>query len=321
MRYRRLGEHGPSVSVVGLGCNSFGSRLDEDGTKAVVRAALDAGITLFDTADIYGMHGRGKAGDSERHLGAALKGHRDQVVLATKFGLPMGEDDDRHGPRGARRYIRHAVESSLRRLDTDYIDLYQYHKPDGVTPLGETLAALDELITEGKVRYIGSSQMPAWQLADAAWQAQADECPAFVSTQVCYHLLDRGAETETVPACTRFGVGILPYYPLASGLLSGKYRRGEQAPAGSRLSAMPGWLTDAALDRVEALRAYGAERGLSLLQVAVGGLAALPAVGSVISGATGPEQVVANAGAADWVPRPADLDALNAIVAPGERVV
>ncbi|WP_030607566.1 aldo/keto reductase [Streptomyces fulvoviolaceus] len=312
MRYRTLGERGPAVSVVGLGGNNFGSRLDEEGTKAVVHAALDAGITLFDTADMYGGFGSGDGsrGDGERLLGAALKGRRDGVVLATKFGMEMGPDADRHGPRGARPYIRHAVEESLRRLGTDRIDLYQYHEPDGLTPLEETVAALRELVDEGKIGYVGCSNIPAEQLSEA-----------FVSTQARYHLLDRGAEVDLIPACLRHGLGLLPYYPLANGLLSGKYRRGEQPPAGSRLSWRQGWLTDEALDRVEALTAFGAERGLTLLQVAVGGLAALPAVGSVICGAMTPDQVTANAAAADWIPDPADLAALDAIVTPGDRVV
>lgn len=312
MRYRALGEHGPTVSVVGVGGNNFGSRLDEEGTRAVVHAALDAGVTLFDTADMYGGSGdRGGArGDGERLLGAALKGHRDQVVLATKFGMEMSAEADRYGPRGSRPYIRYAVESSLRRLGTDRIDLFQYHEPDGVTPLDETVAALRELVAEGTIGHIGCSNLPAEDLSDA-----------FVSTQARYHLLDRGAEQDLVPACLRAGVGLLPYYPLANGLLSGKYRRGERPPAGSRLSWRQGWLTDAALDRVEALTAYGAERGLSLLQVAVGGLAALPAVGSVICGAMTPAQVTANAAAADWIPDAADLAALDTIVRPGERVV
>ncbi|MFC4472638.1 aldo/keto reductase [Streptomyces xiangluensis] len=305
MRYRILGERGPAVSVVGVGGNNFGARLDEEGTKAVVHAALDAGITLFDTADMYG--GRG---DGERLLGAALKGHRDHVVLATKFGMEMGSEADMYGRRGARPYIRHAVEASLRRLGTDRIDLYQYHEPDGVTPLEETAAALQELVDEGKIGFIGCSNLAAEHLTDA-----------FVSTQARYHLLDRGVEQDLIPACLRHGVGLLPYYPLANGLLSGKYRRGEQPPPGSRLSWRQGWLTDAALDKVEALTAYGAERGLTLLQVAVGGLAALPAVGSVICGAMTPQQVTANAAAADWIPDPAALAALDAIVTPGERVV
>ncbi|CAL9279686.1 aldo/keto reductase [Streptomyces olindensis] len=312
MRYRPLGARGPAVSVVGVGGNNFGSRLDEDGTKAVVHAALDAGITLFDTADMYGGSGErgGSRGDGERLLGAALKGHRDDIVLATKFGMEMSREADLYGPRGSRAYIRHALEASLRRLGTDRIDLYQYHEPDGVTALEETVAALQELVDEGKIRYIGCSNLPAEQVTDA-----------FVSTQARYHLLDRGAERDLIPACLHHGLGLLPYYPLANGLLSGKYRRGEEPPPGSRLSWRQGWLTDAALDRVEALTAYGADRGLTLLQVAVGALAALPAVGSVICGAMTPHQVTANAAAADWIPSPADLAALDAIVAPGERVV
>lgn len=312
MRYRTLGERGPAVSVVGLGGNNIGSRLDEEGTKAVVHAAVDAGITLFDTADMYGGFGDrdGARGDGERLLGAALKGHRDDVVLATKFGMEMSSEADRHGPRGSRPYIRYAVEASLSRLGTDRIDLYQYHEPDGVTPLDETVAALRELVDEGKIRHLGCSNLPAEQLTDA-----------FVSTQARYHLLDRVAETDLIPACLDHGIGLLPYYPLANGLLSGKYRRGEQPPPGSRLSWRQGWLTDAALDRVEALTAYGADRGLTLLQVAVGGLAALSAVGSVICGAMTPDQVTANAAAADWIPDAADLAALDTIVTPGERVV
>ncbi|MEU6252583.1 aldo/keto reductase [Streptomyces sp. NPDC047043] len=310
MRYRRLGERGPTVSVVGLGGNNFGSRLDEGDTKAVVRAALDVGITLYDTADMYGGFGDrgGSRGDGERLLGAALKGHRDDVVLATKFGMEMGED--RYGPRGSRRYIRHAVEASLRRLGTDRIDLYQYHEPDGVTPLDETISALLELVEEGKIGHLGCSNLPADQLTDA-----------FVSTQARYHLLDRSAETDLIPACLRTGTGLLPYYPLANGLLSGKYRRGEPPPPGSRLSWRQGWLTEAALDRVEALTAYGAARELTLLQVAVGALAALPAVGSVICGAMTPEQVTANAAAVGWIPDATDLAALDAVVAPGQKIV
>ncbi|MDW8803635.1 aldo/keto reductase [Streptomyces scabiei] len=312
MRYRTLGERGPVVSVVGVGGNNFGSRLDEDGTKAVVHAALEAGITLFDTADMYGGRGDrgGLRGDGERLLGAALKGRRDEVVLATKFGMEMSREADLYGPRGARPYIRYAVEASLGRLGTDRIDLYQYHEPDGVTPLEETVAALRELVDEGKIRYIGCSSLPAAQITDA-----------FVSTQERYHLLDRGAEQDLVPACLHHGLGLLPYYPLANGLLSGKYRRGEEPPPGSRLSSRQGWLTDEALDRTEALTRYGADRGLTLLRVAVGALAALPAVGSVICGAMTPEQVTANAAAADWIPTAADLAELDAIVAPGERVV
>src|SRR4051812_41978210 len=273
MRYRPLGARGPTVSVVGVGGNNFGARLDEDGTKAVVHAALDAGITLFDTADMYGGSGGrgGTRGGGGRVFGAAPQGSRDHVVLATKFGMEMSRDADLYGPRGARAYIRYAVEASLTRLGTDRIDLYQHHAPDGITPLEETVATLRELVDEGKIRYLGCSDLPADQLTEA-----------FVSTQARYHLLDRTVEQELIPACLHHGVGLLPYYPLANGLLSGKYRRGEAPPPDSRLSWREGWLTEVALDRVEALTTYGAARGLTLLQVAVGGLAALPAVGSVI---------------------------------------
>jgi aryl-alcohol dehydrogenase-like predicted oxidoreductase len=309
METRKLGSL--EVTLVGIGCNNFGMRIDEEQSTAVVHTALDAGINLFDTADIYGGYGDGggSRGDGERLLGAALKADRDRVVLATKFGMEM-YDDQALGPRGAGRYIRHALEQSLGRLGTEWIDLYQYHEPDGVTPLDETVAVLQELVAEGKIRSFGCSNVPADQLTGA-----------FVSTQARYHLLDRSAESELVPACRRAGIGLLPYYPLANGLLTGKYRRGEQPPPGSRLTWRQGWLTDDALDRVEALTAYGAERGLTLLEVAVGGLAALPAVGSVICGAMTPEQVTANAAAADWIPTAADLAALDAIVTPGERVV
>lgn len=300
--------------MVGLGCNNVGSRLDADGTKAVVHAALDAGVTLFDTADIYGAHGGGTLGESERLLGAVLGGRREQVVLATKFGMTMGDEHDRFGPRGSRRYVRHAIEGSLRRLSTDYVDLYQYHEPDGVTPITETLGALDELMTEGKVRYAGCSNVSAELFTEAGEGA-------FVSAQARYHLLDRSVEVELVPTCTRLGVGILPYYPLANGLLTGKYRRGEPPPRHTRLWWREGWLTDTAFDRVDALTRYGAERDLTLLQVAVGGLAAQPGVGSVICGAMTAEQVSANAAAADWIPDAADLAGLDTIVAPGDRIV
>jgi len=300
------------VSVVGVGGNNVGSRLDKDGTKAVVHAALDAGITLFDTADVHGGLGKGGGprGDGERLLGAALKGHRDDVVLATKVGTQMSTEADLYGRRGTGPYIRYAVEASLRLLGTDRIDLYQYHEPDGVTPLQETVTVLEQLVAEGRIRYLGCSNLPAEQLTGA-----------FVSSQAHYHLLDRKAENGLIPACLRHGVGLLPYYPLANGLLSGKYRRGEEPPPGSRLSWRQGWLTDAALDRAEALTAYAVERGLTLLQIAAGALAALPAVASVICGAMTPQQVTANAAAAGWVPDAADLAALDAIVAPGERIV
>jgi aryl-alcohol dehydrogenase-like predicted oxidoreductase len=304
VEFRALGESGLRVSVVGLGCNNFGRRIDLEQTRAVVRAALDAGITLFDTADIYG--------ESEDFLGEVLGPERADIVLATKFGMDMGGKlGPDWGARGSRRYIRKAVESSLRRLRTDWIDLYQFHVPDPSTPIEETLAALHELVDEGKVRYVGCSNFAAWQLADADWTARSGGHPRFVSAQNNYSLIERGVETELAPACKRFGVGILPFYPLANGLLSGKYRRGQDAPEGSRLSLRPEWLTDERFDRVEALAVYAEERGRSLLDVAIGGLAAQRQVASVIAGATKPEQVQANVAAGEWVPTKDDLAALN----------
>src|SRR4051794_6516036 len=234
MTYRQLGDSGLTVSTVGLGCNNFGRRLDQEGTTAVVRAAIDAGVTLFDTADIYAL------GASEELLGAALGKQRENVVIATKFGGDMrGANGPDWGVRGSRRYIRKAVEGSLRRLGTDWIDLYQLHHPDPVTPIDETLAALSELVAEGKVRYIGSSQFAGWQVADADWAARTAGNERFISAQNKYSLLDRVAEDELVPACEHLAIGILPYFPLESGLLTGKYKRGEVAPDGTRLAKMP----------------------------------------------------------------------------------
>ncbi|HET6483444.1 MAG TPA: aldo/keto reductase, partial [Actinoplanes sp.] len=233
MSYRRLGRSGLVVSVVGIGCNNFGRKLDADGSREVVDAAFDAGITLFDTADVYGT----PHGASEQCLGAALKGRRDEVVLATKFGLSMdGFNGNDFGARGSRRYIVRAAEASLRRLETDYIDLYQMHQPDPWTPIDETLAALDDLVRAGKVRYLGNSNFAGWQIADADWTARSGGRTPFVSAQNQYSLLHRDVETEVVPACEQYGLGLLPYFPLDSGLLTGKYRRGEKPAAGTRLS-------------------------------------------------------------------------------------
>ena len=310
MRYRPLGSSGLLVSVVGLGCNNFGFRVDAEGTRAVVDAALEVGVTLFDTADVYGNRG-----GSETLLGEALEGRRDDVVLATKFGHDMqGGNGADHGARGSRRYIRRAVESSLRRLRTDWIDLYQYHRPDGITPIEETLAALDELVAEGTIRYAGSSNLHAWQVVEAEWVARDRGYERFVSAQNRYSLLERDAERELVPACERYGIGVVPYSPLANGLLSGKYRRGEPPPPGARLADRPDALTEEKLDRVEALERFAQERGRTLLEVAVGGLAAQPAVGSVIAGATRPEQVRANAEAGAWEPGEDDLRALRGVL-------
>ncbi|MGC4809599.1 aldo/keto reductase [Micromonospora sp. DT228] len=314
MTYRRLGDSGLVVSVVGIGCNNFGRKLDLDGTRAVVDAALDAGITLFDTADIYGE----PQGGSEELLGQALKGRRDDVVVATKFGMDMnGLNGPDFGARGSRRYIARAVEASLRRLGTDHIDLYQMHEPDPGTPIDETLAALDDLVRDGKVRYLGNSNFAGWQIADADWVASSNGRARFISAQNHYSLLERSVETEIIPACERFGLGMLPFFPLANGLLTGKYKRSGQPPAGSRLSGGGRYaerLAAADWDTIEAIEAYAAERGLSMLQVAIGGLAAQPAVTSVIAGATTPEQVRANAAAGTWEPSDEDLAALRAIL-------
>jgi len=313
MSYRRLGTSGLVVSVVGIGCNNFGRKLDVDGTREVVDAALDAGITLFDTADIYGT----PHGGSEECLGAALKGRRDDVVVATKFGMNMeGLNGNDFGARGARRYIVRAVEASLRRLETDYIDLYQMHEPDPATPIDETLAALDDLVRSGKVRYLGNSNFAGWQIADADWTARAAGHTPFISAQNRYSLLQRGAEAEVVPACEQFGLGLLPFFPLDSGLLSGKYHRGETPAAGTRLSAdrYQRFLDGADWDTIEALTAFGAERGHSLLDVAIAGLAARPAVTSVIAGATSAEQVHANAAAGAWPLTAEDIAGLDAIL-------
>ena len=310
MAYRQLGDSGLTVSVVGLGGNNFGRRIGRDETRAVVEAAIDSGITLIDTADIYG--------DSEDLLGEVLAGRREQVVLATKFGKPMGDRiAGPHEARGSRRYIRRAVESSLRRLRTDHIDLYQMHEPDERTPIEETLAALHELVLEGKVRYIGSSNFAGWQVAEAHHVAAREHLTPFISAQNGYSLLDRAVEAEVVPACLRYGVGVLPFFPLANGLLTGKYRRGADAPAGSRLSGRLDRVDPADFDVVESLEKYAESRGLSLLQLAIGGLAAQRAVGSVIAGATKPEQVRANVEAGLWSPTAEDLAALDEIAEPG----
>lgn len=313
MQFRRLGNSGLVVSVVGLGTNNLGLKLDEAASREVVHAALDAGITLFDTADSYGT--------SEERLGELLSGRRDDVVIATKFGsdvrrrgLSNGED---WGARGSRRYIRRAVESSLRRLRTDWIDLYQLHRPDRRTPIGETLAALSDLVREGKVRYVGSSNFRGWQVADAEWVARTRGLERFVSAQNEYSWLDRSIETDLVPALTNYGIGLLPYFPLASGLLTGKYRRGEDVPAGSRVAAwgLQSQLTDRAFDVVEGLEAFAASRSVRLLDVAIGGLAAKPGVASVIAGATSKAQVEANVAAGQWCPSEEDLADLDEITA------
>ena len=310
MEYRRLGTSGLKVSEVGIGCNNFGMRIDQDATTAVVNAAIDAGINLFDTADVYG--GQGK---SEEMLGKALAGKRDQVVLATKFAMPMGPGKT----GGSRRYIMSAVEDSLRRLNTDYIDLYQMHRYDPETPIEETLSALDDLVTAGKVRYIGNSNYTGWQIADADWTARTQHMNRFVSAQNQYSLLERKVEFEVTPACERFGLGVLPFFPLASGLLTGKYRRGEAPPEGTRLAA---WgprgaaaLSDGNFDKLEKLSDWADARGKSLLELAFAWLLGHPVVSSVIAGATKPEQVAANAATAGWKLSPQDVEEVTKLAA------
>ena len=300
MRMRELGQGGPEVSVVGLGTNNFGMRVDYDGTVAVIDAALEHGITLFDTADIYGQ------GMSEDFIGRALEGRRDGVVLATKFGKPMDERPD--NSRGSRDYIRWAVEASLRRLRTDVIDVYQMHEPDLTTPIDETLAALHELVQEGTVRHIGSSNYSAAQIEEADRIARERGLTRFVSAQNQYSLVAREVEEEILPVCERLGIGMLPFFPLASGLLTGKYARGVEATEG-RLAGRE--IPEERWDRVERLQALAGESGVPLLSVAIGGLAAMPAVASVIAGATKPEQVAANVQAGEWVPSADDLAALE----------
>ncbi len=315
---RRLGRSGLAVSPAGLGCNNLGRAHTATetlhGATAVVDAAIDAGITLFDVADIYGN----PPGRSEELLGAALGKRRQDVVVATKFGMDMqGANGPDFGARGSRRYIRTAVEASLRRLGTDWIDLYQFHQPDPQTPIEETLAALDELVSDGKVRYIGHSNFAGWQLADADWVARTEHRTPFISAQNEYSLLRREIERDLVPAAEEFGIGILPFFPLANGLLTGKYTRSD-APAGSRLREIkPQLLESAPWEALEGLQKFADERGVSMLEVAFGWLLRQPQVSSVIAGATTPEQVRANAAAATaFRPDSDDLAEINGIFPP-----
>jgi aryl-alcohol dehydrogenase-like predicted oxidoreductase len=305
---RRIGDSELEVTLVGLGGNQFGGRLDLDGTRAVVEAALDAGIDFIDTADVYGNRG-----GSEELLGEALKGRREQVIVATKFGGDMG---DGAGPRGSREYIRQAIDGSLRRLQTDVIDLYQYHFPDGVTPIEETLGGLDELVREGRVRHIGCSNFSAEQIEEADRTARENGLARFISVQNEYSLLERSIERDVIPLCLQLGIGVLPYFPLARGLLTGKYRRGEDAPAGARLAGRETIASENQFDVLEALARFADERGIGMVDLAVGWLIAQPAVASVIAGATRPEQVRSNAAAARWKPSPEDLKALDEISPP-----
>jgi aryl-alcohol dehydrogenase-like predicted oxidoreductase len=315
VRYRTLGNSGLLVSVVGLGCNNFGARIDNDRARAVVDAALDAGVTLLDTADIYG-----DIGGSEEALGEILKGRRDKVVLATKFGFQNA--DMGYGPaagaKAGRKYVRRAVEESLRRLRTDHIDLYQLHFPDPLTPIAETIAALRELVAEGKVRYLGHSNFSGWQIAEAAHVAKEIGGVPFISAQNHWSLLEREVEKEVVPAARHYGLGVLPFFPLANGLLTGKVRRGDGIPEGTRLASRSYLVTDERLDAVERLIEWGQKYDRTILEIGIGGLAAQPGCSSVIAGATSAEQVVANAKAGEWEPTADQLAELDEVLKPAE---
>ncbi len=319
MKFRTLGNSGLRVSLAGLGCNNFGMKLDQAGTDTVVNAALDHGITLFDTANVYGN------GESEVFLGKALGARRDEVIIATKFGMPMGDGPYNRG--GSRHYIFQQVEHSLRRLGTDYIDVYQMHAPDPGTPIEETLEALDDLVRDGKVRYIGSSNFSGWQIADAEWTASNRNLNRFISAQNEWSLINRAVEQEVIPACDHYQVGQLPYFPLASGFLTGKYRRGEDMPEGSRLAL---WQTRAAdrvaqvtsdqnWDLLDALTSFAKSNGHTILELALSWLASYPATSSVFAGATTAEQIESNVAATlAWELTDDQTEKLNGILAGGE---
>ncbi len=320
MELRHLGESGLVVSAVGLGCNNLGrpgtAAESLAGSRALIAAAVDAGINLFDVADVYGA----PRGRSEELLGQALSGRRDNAVIATKFGVDMqGANGPDFGARGSRRYVKRAVEASLRRLGTDWIDLYQLHRADPNTPLEETLGALDDLVREGLIRYAGVCNLAGWQVADAVWLARTNRQAGVIAAENHYSLLEREAERDIIPACERFGLGMLPYFPLANGLLTGKYHRDEDPPSNARLAGRTRLLADAPWDRIEKLRAFAEERGIAMATVAIGWLLAQKTVGSVIAGATTPDQVVVNASAPQWHPTADDLVALDEICPPGRR--
>jgi aryl-alcohol dehydrogenase-like predicted oxidoreductase len=318
IEYRNLGNSGLRVSTIGLGCNNFGraktATETQEGTTAVIDAAIDAGVTLFDTADIYGA----TRGLSETLMGTSLRGRRDQIVLATKFGMDM---DGQNGPdwdaRGSRRYVRLAVEASLRRLQTDWIDLYQLHQPDPHTPIEETLSVLDDLITEGKVRYIGHSNLAGWQVAEAELVAAMAGHPRFISAQDEYSLLVRGVEREVLPAVNHFRLGFLPYFPLYNGLFTGKFTR-DGGPADSRIMTIrPHLAVGAPWDRIEDFEALCVNNGVSMLEATFAWLLAQPGLTSVIAGATSPEQIRANALASTaWKPTAEQVAEISALFDP-----
>ncbi len=310
MEIRNLGQSGLRVSAIGLGCNNFGARISDESARAVIHKALDVGITLFDTADVYG-----ERGGSETTIGGILGENRNQVVLASKFAMPMDAEEKLKG--GSRRYIVSAVEASLKRLRTHWLDLYQMHRPDPLTPVDETLRALDDLVRAGKVRYLGCSNMAAWQVADAAWTAKSEGLHRFVSCQDEYSLLVRNAETCLLPAARHYGMGLLPYFPLASGLLTGKYGRNTSMPDGARLTTTKRladrYMTERNWGIAERLGDFAAHRGHSLLELAFCWLLAQSPVSSVIAGATTAQQVAQNAGAGMWHLTSDDLAELDTI--------
>ncbi len=321
MQQRRVGRSGLQVSAIGLGCNNFGGRIGLEPAREVVHAALDAGITLFDTADVYGSLGIGSAsshkGASEEILGAILGSKRPDVVIASKFGMPMDDSGQRTG--ASRRYIMRAAEDSLRRLNTDWIDLYQVHFPDPATPIEETLRALDDLVRSGKVRYVGCSNFPAWQVADAMWTAHDRQLTPFISCQDELSMLVRKADAELLPAMERFGLGLLPYFPLASGLLTGKYRRNATMPEGARLTntqrLADRYLTDRHWPVVEKLTDFCDVRGHTLVELAFSWLLSRSVTASVIAGATQVGQVQQNAAAGNWALTVEELAEVDAITA------
>jgi aryl-alcohol dehydrogenase-like predicted oxidoreductase len=317
---RHLGESGLVVSAVGLGCNNLGrpgtAAESLAGSRALIASAVDAGINLFDVADVYGA----PRGRSEELLGQALSGRRDNAVIATKFGVDMqGANGPDFGARGSRRYVKRAVEASLRRLGTDWIDLYQLHRADPNTPIEETLSALDDLVREGLIRYAGVCNLAGWQVADAVWLARTNHQSGVIAAENHYSLLEREAERDIIPACQRFGLGLLPYFPLANGLLTGKYQRDVEPPSNARLAGRTRLLAEAPWDRIEKIRAFAEERELAMATVALGWLLAQKSVGSVIAGATTPDQVMINASAPQWHPTEDDLQVLDEICPPGRR--
>jgi aryl-alcohol dehydrogenase-like predicted oxidoreductase len=297
MDYGRLGSSGLLVSKIGLGCNNFGARIDLDQTRSVIDRALDQGVTLFDTADVYG------SGTSEKFIAECLGNRRKDVIIATKLAAPMGESPYMRGT--SRRYIIEAAEASLRRLKTDYIDLYQFHQPDAETPIVESLQAMDDLVRQGKVRYVGHSNFAAWQIVDAQWTARTEHLVRPISAQHEYSLLDRNVQAEVLPAARAMGLGLLPYFPLASGFLTGKYRKGAPLPEGARLTKAPAArqgriLTDRNFELLDKWEAFASERGHSMTELAFAWLLAHPEVSSVIAGATRPDQVDENVRAGNW---------------------